>query len=74
MKSAIVSSKWLSDNFDNPDLVVLDASQSNDKSKSNRVQIIGARPFDIKDALVISQVPFQILFPRKNNSKKAVKN
>ena len=50
MKSAIVSSKWLSDNFDNPDLVVLDASQSNDKSKSNRVQIIGARPFDIKDA------------------------
>lgn len=65
MKSAIVSSKWLSDNFDNPDLVVLDASQSNDKSKSNRVQIIGARPFDIKDTFSDKSSSFPNTFPSK---------
>ena len=65
MKSAIVSSKWLSDNFDNPDLVVLDASQSNDKSKSNRVQITGARPFDIKDTFSDKSSSFPNTFPSK---------
>jgi thiosulfate/3-mercaptopyruvate sulfurtransferase len=65
MNSTIVSSKWLSDNFDNPDLIVLDASQPSGKSKSNMLQIIGARPFDIKGTFSDKSSSFPNTFPSK---------
>lgn len=53
MKSGLVSSDWLLNNLSDPDLVILDASQKNNKTKlvlnSENVQIIGARFFDIKN-------------------------
>ena len=65
MNSTIVSSKWLSDNFYNPDLVVLNASQPNGKSKSNKLQIIGARPFDITRVFSDKSSSFPNTFPSK---------
>jgi thiosulfate/3-mercaptopyruvate sulfurtransferase len=70
MNSTIVSSKWLSDNFDYPNLVVLDASQPNDNSESNRLQIIGARPFDIKDAFSDKLNSLPNTFPSKEQFEK----
>ena len=65
MNSTIVSPKWLSDNINNPDLVVLDASQASGESKSTRHQIIGARPFDIKDVFSDKSSSFPNTFPSK---------
>ena len=65
MNSTIVSSKWLRDNFDNPDLVVLDASQPKGESKSNMQKIKGARPFDIKSAFSDKSSSFPNTFPSK---------
>lgn len=65
MNSTIVSSKWLSDNFGNTDLVVLDASQPKGKVQSNMLQILGARPFDIKGAFSDRSSFFPNTFPSK---------
>ena len=65
MNSTIVSSKWLSDNFDSPNLVVLDASQPRTKSESISQQIIGARPFDIKGAFCDKSSFLPNTFPSK---------
>lgn len=52
MNSSLVSSRWLYDNLSDPDLIILDASQADNKSgikaTTNSVQIVGARVFDIK--------------------------
>lgn len=65
MNSAIVSSKWLSDNLDVPNVVVLDASQPSGKSESNSQQIIGARPFDIQGVFSDKLSCFPNTFPSK---------
>ena len=65
MNSTIVSSKWLSDNFDSPNLVVLDASQPSTKSESISQQIIGARPFDIKGVFCDKSSFLPNTFPSK---------
>lgn len=65
MNSTIVSSKWLSDNLDSPNLVVLDASQPRGKSESISQQIIGARPFDIKEAFSDKSSSLPNTFPSK---------
>ena len=65
MNSTIVSSKWLSDNFDSPNLVVLDASQPRGKSESISQQIIGARPFDIKGVFCDKSSFLPNTFPSK---------
>jgi len=49
----IVSSEWLKDNISDPDLIILDASQEENKAglKTNfdSIQIVNARRFDIKN-------------------------
>ncbi len=54
MKNNIVSAKWLNNNLNNPDLIILDASQketiNNTTSKFQGLQIKNARFFDIKNA------------------------
>lgn len=53
MAKNLVSVKWLHKNFKNPDLIILDASQENNVSglipKYKKIQIKGARFFDIKN-------------------------
>ena len=46
MTDPLVSSQWLFENINNPDLIVLDASQKVDE---NNLQITGARYFDLKN-------------------------
>ena len=45
MQQSIVSSEWLNANLNNPDLVILDATQEKNRQD---IQIKGARYFDIK--------------------------
>jgi thiosulfate/3-mercaptopyruvate sulfurtransferase len=53
MKDPIVSVNWLQEHLDNPDLIVLDASQQVNQAKVEPkfqdIQIKGARYFDIKN-------------------------
>lgn len=52
MKEAIVSAKWLNENLNSLDLVILDASQKDNKAglktESGNIRIKGARFFDIE--------------------------
>ena len=54
MKNKIVSAKWLYKNLNDPDLIILDASQTktinNTISKFQGLQIKNARFFDIKNS------------------------
>ena len=54
MKKTIVSAKWLHKNLNNPDIVILDASQKENKSdlktKFEGLQIKNTRFFDIKNS------------------------
>lgn len=62
MKSPLVSSDWLLKNLSDPDLIILDASQQDNKAglvaDSNKLQIIGARIFDIKNKFSTTNSPF----------------
>lgn len=62
MKSPLVSSDWLLKNLSDPDLIILDASQQDNKvgltSNTGNVQIIGARIFDIKHSFSATNSPF----------------
>ena len=53
MTEPIVSSEWIIKNFDDLDLIILDASQKDNKeglkTDFENIQIIGARYFDIKN-------------------------
>ena len=52
MTNPVVSSQWLFENGNNPNLIVLDASQkaiTSDKTVQNNLQIPGARYFDLKN-------------------------
>lgn len=62
MKCPLVSSTWLLNNLSDPDLVIIDASQKENKAKlvsnSENVQIRGARYFDIKHKFSATDSPF----------------
>ncbi len=53
MTTTIVSSKWLFEHINDPDLIVLEArldpNQSNLENQFQDIQICGARIFDIKN-------------------------
>lgn len=61
-KSPLVSSDWLLKNLSDPDLIILDASQQDNKAglvaDSNKLQIIGAQIFDIKNTFSATNSPF----------------
>lgn len=67
MIEPLVSSKWLSENLDDPDLIVLDASTSANKagvdSAFRNQKIPGARPFNIKENFSKKDSPFPNTFP-----------
>ena len=69
MIDSVVSPKWLHDNFNNPDLIILDASQSKMGSsispEEESVQIKGARFFDFENTFSDkeSELPNMLLEP-----------
>ncbi len=67
MMKNIVSAKWLHTNFNNPNLIILDASPASNKSglvvKYPNMQIKDARKFDFKNDFSDSNSPFPNMFP-----------
>jgi len=63
MISPIVSSGWLNENLDNPDLILLDASQPSNTTDDKHEQIRGARVFDIKNNFSDKSSNFPNTFP-----------
>lgn len=67
MIEPLVSSKWLYENLHDPDLIVLDASTSTNKSGVESAfhdqKIPGARPFNIKENFSKKDSPFPNTFP-----------
>ena len=75
MTSALVSSTWLQSNLSDPDLIILDASQQDNKAglvaDSEEFQIVGARVFDIENNFSDTNAPFPntLLSPEKFQEK-----
>lgn len=75
MKSPLVSSDWLQKNVSDPNLVILDASQQDNKAglvvDSDNLQIVGARIFDIKNEFSDATSPFPntLLAPKEFQEK-----
>ena len=63
----LISNTWLSENLDNPNLIVLDASPDENKSnlvaKYPELQIKGARKFDMKRVFVDKTHPVTNMIP-----------
>ena len=74
MTSNLINSKWLNDNLANPDLIILDASQTDNKSGKEpefaNVQIKGARVFDIKNDFSELGSQFPNTFPSSEQFEK----
>lgn len=63
----IVSATWLFDNLENPNLVILDASPSENKSnlipEFTNIQIKGARKFDMENVFLDKENPIPNMIP-----------
>ena len=59
----LVTSKWLNNELDNPNLIILDASQQNKQNNLENKQIKGARYFDLKTDFSDNNSPFPNTFP-----------
>ena len=74
MSNSIVSSNWLFENLNNPDLIILDASQPTNqagkKSEFENVQIKGAQHFDLKNTFSDSKSEFPNTLPSQNEFEK----
>ena len=68
MAKSIVSVEWLNENLENSDLIILDASQENNKSnlstKFKNTKITGARYFDIKNAFSDTKSKYPNTLPK----------
>ena len=78
MKTNLVSTKWLHENLNNPDLIILDASQKNnisgEKTEFEDLQIKNARFFDIKNSFSKKDAPFPNTFPNAKEFEKECRN
>ena len=63
MIDSLISSEWLKNNLDNPNLVILDASQQAKQNGFLNIQIKGARFFDIKNDFSDTNSTFPNTFP-----------
>lgn len=67
MKTPLVNSNWLHQNFDDPDLIILDASTVTNMAgltvKHHGVQILGARAFDLKGEFSDKDSAFPNMMP-----------
>jgi len=60
MTTPLISAQWLNNNLNDPNLVILDASQ---QLAENNIQISGARYFDVKNVFSEQQSEFPNTFP-----------
>ena len=60
MQQSIVSAEWLNENRNNPDLIILDATQTKNRQD---IQIRGARYFDIKNVFSDINSPYPNMLP-----------
>ena len=78
MKTNLVSTKWLHKNLNNPDLIILDASQKNnisgEKTEFEDLQIKNARFFDIKNSFSKKDAPFPNTLPNAKEFEKECRN
>ena len=74
----VVSVEWLAQNFDNPDLVILDTSMKDNKSglktEFSDVQIKGARFFDLKDAFCDLENNLENMLPKADDFTREAQN
>ncbi len=74
MLPSIVSSLWLQENLNNPDLIILDASQitnqAGKKSEFENVKIKGARHFDLKNTFSDANSEFPNTLPSQEDFEK----
>ena len=74
MSNSIVSSHWLHENLNNPDLIIIDASQPNNqagkKSEFENVQIKGARHVDLKNTFSAANSEFPNTLPSQKDFEK----
>jgi thiosulfate/3-mercaptopyruvate sulfurtransferase len=67
--NAIVSTTWLFENLENPNLVILDASPSENKSnltpEFTNIQIKGARQFDMEKVFLDKENPIPNMIPNE---------
>ena len=75
MQKPLVSVTWLHENFDNPDLIILDASPPNNKSNLVAtfpgIQIKGARFFDMKNSFSDLENPIPNMLPSPEQFEEA---
>lgn len=68
MKSTVVSSQWLNTHFQDEDIVILDASEKENKSDLKTeypdLQIVGARYFDTKNTFRDKSNPIPNMLPK----------
>ncbi|UMB61089.1 sulfurtransferase [Lutibacter sp. A80] len=78
MITNLVSAKWLYKNLNNPDLIILDASQKNNisgiKSKFEDLRITNARFFDIKNSFSDKNAPFPNTLPNAKQFEQECRN
>lgn len=78
MKNTLVSIQWLKDNMQDPNLIILDASQqinqANVLPEYTGIQIQGARFFDIKNDFSDTSNPLPNTFPHPETFEKAAQN
>jgi thiosulfate/3-mercaptopyruvate sulfurtransferase len=71
MSNSIVSSNWLFENLNNPDLIIIDASQPTNQAGKNSVfeniQIKGARHVDLKNNFSDANSEFPNTLPSPND-------
>ena len=74
MSKTLVSTHWLHENLNNPDLIILDASQSTNqagkKSEFENLQIKDARHFDLKNTFSDPKSEFPNTLPSQENFEK----
>lgn len=74
MSNSIVSSNWLFENLNNPDLIIIDASQPTNQAGKNsefeNVQIKGARHVDLKNTFSDANSEFPNTLPSQRDFEK----
>ena len=78
MNNPIVSSEWLKDNINDPDLILLDASQQTNingsSSKFSQLQIPGARSIDLNGDFSDKSTHLPNMLPTPEQFEKAARN
>ncbi len=77
MLNSIISSRWLRENLNNPDLIILDASQvtnqAGKKTEFENLQINGARHVDLKNTFSDANSEFANTLPSQEDFEKEVR-